>query len=61
MRIFKHANLVFFLFLFSRNFPFSSYLETYKVRAKALYTRFINNHGLKAVVIENELIMDFSP
>ena len=30
-------------------------------RAKAPYLRSLNNHGLKAVVIDNEMIMDFSP
>jgi hypothetical protein len=32
-----------------------------RFRAKAPDFRSLNNHGLKAVVIDNELFMDFSP
>jgi hypothetical protein len=32
-----------------------------KCRAKAQDFRSFNNHGLKAVVIDNEIFMDFSP
>jgi hypothetical protein len=32
-----------------------------RFRAKAPDFRSFNNHGLKAVVIDNELFMDFSP
>jgi hypothetical protein len=30
-------------------------------RAKALYNGSVNNHYLKAVVIENKTFLDFSP
>ncbi len=32
-----------------------------ELRAKALFLRQYNNPGLKSGVIDNELIMDFSP
>jgi len=32
-----------------------------KFRAKAQFQRSSINHGLKAVVIDNEMFMDFSP
>jgi len=32
-----------------------------ELRAKALFLRPINNPGLKSGVIDNELIVDFSP
>jgi hypothetical protein len=32
-----------------------------ELRAEARFLRFFNNPGLKSGVIDNELIMDFSP
>jgi hypothetical protein len=36
-------------------------IKNERFRAKALEFSLFNNHGIKAVVIDNELFMDFSP
>jgi hypothetical protein len=36
-------------------------IKNEKLGAKAQFPRLFNNHGLKAVVIDNETFVDFSP